>query len=184
MKRIVPMMSEGSTVKISARRLCLGVLLVAGYSAFALAADPRSCSNETLLGDYAFRISGEIFTSAGIVNRDGIALTHFDGDHTLAQVDYVLANGVPVEGPTDANGFHDHETGTYTVNENCTGSAEIDFPTPPGGTSGAVIKLFLVIFNDGRQLNTIVTSITPPNSTQAVPANIHSDAVRVHTRPF
>jgi hypothetical protein len=94
-------------------------------------------------------------------------------------VDYVLANGVPVAGPTDANGFHTDETGTYSVNENCTGEAQIDFPTPPEGTSGAIIKLFLVISDDGRQLNTIVTSITPPNSTQAVPANIHSDAVRV-----
>jgi hypothetical protein len=138
------------------------------------------CSSADLRGDYAFRVSGEIFTAAGIVNRDGIALTHFDGDHSLVQVDYVLANGVPVAGPTDANGFHDHETGTYTVNENCTGNAEIDFPTPPGGTSGAVIKLFLVISDDGRQLNTIVTSITPPNSTTAVPANIHSDATKVH----
>lgn len=68
----------------------------------------------------------------------------------------------------------------YSVNENCTGSAEIDFPTPPGGTSGAVIKLVFVISDDGRQLNTIVTSITPPNTTTAVPANIHSDATKVH----
>jgi hypothetical protein len=50
-------------------------------------------------------------------------------------VDYVLANGQPVEGPTDPNCFHTDETGTYTVNENCTGAAEIDFPTPPGGSS-------------------------------------------------
>jgi hypothetical protein len=45
-----------------------------------------------------------------------------------------------------------------------------------------VIKLFFIISDDGRVLNTIVTSLTPPNSTQAVPANIHSDAVRVHAR--
>jgi hypothetical protein len=65
------------------------------------------------------------------------------------------------------------------VNGNCTGEAEIDFPTPPGGTSGAVIKLFFVIADSGRKINTIVTSITPPNSTKALPANIHSDAERV-----
>lgn len=138
------------------------------------------CSNADLRGDYAFRVSGEIFAAAGVVNRDGIALTHFDGDHTLVQVDYVLANGVPVMGPADANGFHDQETGTYQVNANCTGNAEIDFPTPPQGTSGAVIKLFFVLSDDGRQLNTIVTSITPPNTTTPVPANIHSDATKVH----
>ncbi len=140
----------------------------------------RQCSSETVKGDYAFRVSGEIFAAAGLVYRDGIALTHFDGDHTLTQVDYVLADGVPVPGPKDTNGFNTDETGTYYVNENCTGKATINFPAPPGGTSGAIIDLFFVISDDGRQLNTIVTSLTPPNSSMAVPANIHSDATRVH----
>jgi len=157
----------------------LALAVAAAFSATSVSA--QNCSSETLKGDYAFRISGEIFAGASLIYRDGIALTSFDGSHLLTQVDWVLANGVPVAGPTDANGFHTDETGTYSVNENCTGQAEINFPTPPGGTSGAVLKLFLVISDDGRQLNTIVTSITPPNTTTAVPANIHSDAVRVHS---
>jgi hypothetical protein len=158
------------------------VAVAAGMGVVSSAEDSHPCSNATIKGDYAFRVSGEVFTAAGLVYRDGIALTHFDGDHSLTQNDYVLANGVPVPGPTASNGFHTDETGTYSVNEDCTGEAEINFPTPPAGTSGAVIKLFFVISEDGRQLNTIVTSLTPPNSTQAVPANIHSDAVRVKTR--
>jgi len=163
-------------------RNVINVLVLAVTAAFsATAASAQTCSSETLKGDYAFRVSGEIFAGTSLIYRDGIALTSFDGSHLLTQVDYVLANGVPVAGPTDANGFHTDETGTYSVNENCTGQAEINFPTPPGGTSGAVLKLFLVISDDGRQLNTIVTSITPPNATTAVPANIHSDAVRVHS---
>ena len=163
-------------------RNVINVLVLAATAAFsATAVSAQSCSSETLKGDYAFRVSGEIFAGTSLIYRDGIALTSFDGSHLLTQVDYVLANGVPVAGPTDANGFHTDETGTYSVNENCTGQAEINFPTPPGGTSGAVLKLFLVISDDGRQLNTIVTSITPPNTTTAVPANIHSDAVRVHS---
>ena len=141
------------------------------------------CSSATIEGDYAFRVSGELFTAAGLVYRDGIALTHFDGDRLLTQVDYVLANGVPVAGPTDANGFHTGESGSYAVNENCTGEATIGFPAPSAGATGAKIQLFFVISDDGRQLNTIVTSITPPNSTVPIPANIRSDAVRVHNRP-
>jgi hypothetical protein len=47
-----------------------------------------------------------------------------------------------------------------------------------------VIRFFFVISDNGRQLNTIVTSIIPPNSSTPVPANIHSDAVRVHDRPL
>jgi len=157
--------------------------IAAGLGVVCSAQDSHHCSSATIKGDYAFRVSGEVFTGVGLVYRDGIALTHFDGDHSLTQNDYVLANGVPVPGPTAANGFHTDETGAYSVNDDCTGEAEIDFPTPPGGTSGAIIKLFFIISDDGRVLNTIVTSLTPPNSTQAVPANIHSDAVRVHTRP-
>ena len=157
----------------------LALVATAGGGLTSSAETHHACSGATIEGSYAFRVSGELFTPAGLVYRDGIALTHFDGSHTLAQWDYVLANGIPTAGPTDANGFHTDETGTYTVHENCTGEAEIDFPTPPGGTSGAVIKLFFVISDDGRKLNTIVTSLTPPNSTLAVPANIHSDATRV-----
>jgi hypothetical protein len=58
-----------------------------------------------------------------------------------------VANGAVV--PPDGHGFHTDETGTYTVNENCTGSAEIYFPTPPGGTSCAVIKVLFVVSDDG-----------------------------------
>jgi hypothetical protein len=157
----------------------LALVATAGGGLTSSAETHQGCSDATIEGYYAFRVSGELFTPGGLVYRDGIALTHFEGNHALTQVDWVLANGLPTAGPTDANGFHTDETGTYTVHENCTGEAEIDFPTPPGGTSGAVIKLFLVISDDGRQLNTIVTSITPPNSTVAIPANIHSDATRV-----
>jgi hypothetical protein len=161
----------------------LSIAVVAAGSAAASSAQVSvHCSSATIKGDYAFRVSGEVFTGAGIVYRDGIALTHFDGEHSLTQNDYVLANGVPVPGPTASNGFHTDETGAYSVNDDCTGEAEIDFPAPPGGTSGAVIKLFFIISDDGRVLNAIVTSLTPPNATEAVPANIHSDAVRVHTR--
>lgn len=137
------------------------------------------CSNQTLQGDYAFRVSGEVFTPAGVVNRDGVAMTYFNGQGGLSQVDWVVANGVPVAGPPNQYGFHDNETGFYTVNPDCTGQAQINFPIPPHGTSGAVLNLMFVIGDGGRTLHTIVSSLTPPNSTTPVPANIHSDAVRV-----
>lgn len=137
------------------------------------------CNSKTIEGTYAFRISGEVFTPNGIVNRDGLALTSFDGVSGLKQVDYVMANGVVVPGPTNPYGFHDMESGNYTVNPDCTGSAQINFPIPPHGTSGAVVTIMFVIGDGGRTIHTIVSSLTPPNSTTPVPANIHSDAVKV-----
>jgi hypothetical protein len=160
---------------------CLVSLVMASMAQGAPSSN--SCSNRTLDGDYAFRLSGEVFTQGGLVYRDGVAMTHFDGNGGLTQVDWVIANGVTVPGPLDPNGFHDNETGSYNVYANCTGDAEIDFPIPPHGTSGAVIKLKFVIGNRGSALHTIVYSLTPPNATQPVPANIHSDAVKVSGQP-
>lgn len=154
----------------------LGMLVIAmaGQAAYA------GCSNQTLLGQYAFQLSGEIFVPGGnmIANyRDGVAMTSFNGVGGLTQVDWVMANGLPLGGPVDANGFHDQETGWYKVNPNCTGEAEIDFPPHDG--SGAVITLKFVVGDNGRTIHTIVTSLKPPNSDQTVPVNIHSDATRV-----
>ena len=91
------------------------------------------CSNHTLHGDYAFRVWGEVFTPGDIVNRDGVATTHFDGNCNLTQVDWLVANGVPVQGPQNQYRFHDMETGTDTVNPDCMGQAQISFPIPPHG---------------------------------------------------
>ena len=160
-------------------RMAALAALAAGSEVAGFAQTPKPCTSQTIEGTYAFRVSGEVFAATGLVYRDGIALTHFDGVRTATQVDYVLANGVPVPGPKDENGFNTDETGWYEVHENCTGEVEINFPKPEGGTSGAVIKFFFIISNNGNQLTTIVTSLTPPNSTKAVPVNIHSDAVKI-----
>jgi hypothetical protein len=162
-----------------------GLLVGAFHSETATAQNrtmSRICSNATLLGDYAFRISGEIFvpqTNTIAVYRDGVAMTTFDGMGGLTQVDWLVGNGVSDPPPTP--GFHGNETGTYTVNPDCTGNAEIDFPIPPGGTSGAVITLKFVVGEYGRVIHTIVTSLRPPNTPPGtnVPANIHSDAEKL-----
>ena len=144
----------------------------------------RKCSDETLKGTYGFRVSGEILagtlsrpTSTVAVFRDGVALTNFDGQGGLTQQDFVLGNGVPNSGPTET-GFQDMETGTYKVNANCTGTFTINFAAPPGDTTGAVIVTMFVLTNNGRTIHTIVSSLTPPDATEPVPASIHSDGER------
>ena len=109
---------------------------------FAQGSDHDGCTNETLKGDYGFRISGNILNAAGapVVNREGVAMTHFDGEGGLTQVEFVMANGVAQPGPADpVTGFHIDERGTYTVNSASTGSSVIQFTVPPHFTSGAEI---------------------------------------------
>lgn len=161
--------------------LLLLTALLSSMTAYGQSSDNDGCSNATLTGDYAFRISGQVLPPGGTpIDREGVAMTYFDGSGKLTQVDFVMANGVPTPGPADPlTGFHLGETGWYKVFPDCTGMAEIDFPTPPGGTSGAVIDLMFVVGSRGKTIHTIVSRLIPPNSTNPVPVSIHSDAERL-----
>ncbi|HUL16512.1 MAG TPA: hypothetical protein VLV88_10975 [Terriglobales bacterium] len=163
----------------------------------------NTCSNQTIKGNYAFRISGFILAPPPapmtppvpppppvIVNyRDGVALTYFDGKTDsegrggLWQKDFIMGNGsFSPNNPDDldgASGFNNGETGSYKVFPDCTGVAEIDFPAPPGASSGTVILLKLVIAKSGKEIHTIVSSLTPPGASTSVYVNIHSDAERL-----
>jgi len=147
-------------------------------------ADDHGCTNSTLRGDYAFTVSGQILNSDGTsTTRQGVALTHFDGYGNLTQVDYVTAltpGHTPPGGIDTAPVFRTGETGTYSVNPDCTGSAEIDFPPHPGG---AVIKLIFVLGNHGQTLHTVVSSLTPPGAPGPVPVSIRSDAEKLGQAP-
>lgn len=168
--------------------------LLTSVTAFGQSAtDNDGCTNATLTGDYAFRVSGEILppvppgTAPIQILRDGVAMTHFDGSTGgpsgsggLSQVDFVMSGGTPLAGiPDPVSGFHTGENGWYKVFPDCTGMAEIHFPTPKGGTSGAVIDLMFVLSNHGNTIHTIVSRLVPPNTTTAVPVSIHSDGERL-----
>lgn len=161
--------------------LVLAVALVSAVAGLGQSIDNDGCSNATLNGDYGFRVTGQILPpGAPPVQREGVAMTHFDGSGKLTQVDFVMSNGLPTSGPTDPlTGFHTAENGWYKVFPDCTGTAEIDFPAPPEVSSGAVIDLMFVLSNNGRTIHTIVSRLLPPGSTTPVPASIHSDAEKL-----
>jgi hypothetical protein len=141
--------------------------------------DSDGCSDATLRGDYAFTVSGTIWTtdSTGaplVVQRDGIAMTHFDGTGGLTQVDYVMSspNAPQTTPPKDpVTGFHTNETGTYKAYSDCTGTFTINSP-------GAIITVNFVLSDHGRSIHTIVTSLILLKPSGAVPALgvlIHSE---------
>jgi hypothetical protein len=159
----------------------LGSALLLAASALAQSTDNDSCTDATLKGDYAFKVSGQILPPGQpAVQRDGVAMTHFDGHGNLTQVDFIMSNGSPTAGPTDpVTGFHIGETGSYSVFADCTGVAQIIFPAPPGTSSGAVIDLMFVLSDRGRNIHTIVTKLVPHGSSSPLPATIHSDAEKL-----
>lgn len=149
----------------------------------AWAEENRGCSDATLYGEYAFTVSGQIFLPSGAsILRQGVALTHFDGAGHLTQVDEVLSSpnatvvpGAPVDPVT---GFHDQEAGTYTVYGDCTGIFTVQFPpnvSSTGTVPGAKLTARFVLGNHGRDIDTIVISITPPGAPGPVPALIRSE---------
>ena len=102
------------------------------------------CSNHTLRGDYAFVIDGTILTAPSPLLLRGVAMTHFDGNGNLSQVDFVTLNGV-AGGPDWRPA-----TGTYEIDPDCTGKAQI---IPVGAPP---LNLRLVVGDRGRQLWTVV----------------------------
>lgn len=157
--------------------------VIAGASCLPVA--HAGCSNASLWGNYAFRVSGQVLVpNAPPIDREGVAMAYFDGNGLLSQVDYVTSNGTPVPGEADpVTGFHDHESGTYTVYPDCTGQAEIDMPAPPNAPTGARIQLKFVLGAYGRVIHTIVSALYLPGATTPTPAAIHSDGERLQIFP-
>lgn len=170
-------------MKFTLHKLWLPALIMTLFlpaASLAQSGDNDGCTNTTLTGDYALRVSGWVALGGTTVDRQGVAMTHFDGTGNLTQVDFVMSSGAPLPGPTDPfTGFHIAETGTYKVNSDCTGSAEIRFPKPPNASSGAVIDLMFVLSNHGRNIHTIVSRLLPPGSSTPAPVSIHSDGEKL-----
>jgi hypothetical protein len=171
-----------SSVRVSASAVLLGrlfavltVLLV--LNVIPASANKDGCSNATLKGDYGFTVSGFQPNPDGTTSPiKGIGITHFDGAGNLTQRDFVVTAGVP-----NQTGFHfsTGETGTYTVNADCTGSAEIDLNVPiPFGSTG-VIKLMLVVTNGGRAIHSVVAEITLPGATKPILNTTSSDSWKI-----
>jgi hypothetical protein len=104
------------------------------------------CSNRTLWGSYGFSIDGTILagTPSAFLLR-GVAMTRFDGQGNLSHVDFTTRNGAPI-GPDWRQAV-----GTYEVNGDCTGSAEI---IPSDGSP--TLRLRLVVVDRGREVRTTV----------------------------
>ena len=159
------------------------VTLVLALSGMAWAAvDDDGCSNATLTGDYGFTIAGQDFPRSGPTVTAGIAMEHFDGTGHLTQVDFIVTDGTPQPGEGNATTgftFRTGQTGTYTVNPDCTGSMEIDLNVPVPTGSGGVIHSMFVLSNHGRAIHAVVAEFTPPGATAPVPNTTRADGYKL-----
>ena len=146
--------------------------LAIGLTAHAQADDGKGCSNATLKGQYAFGVTS--YPPPGFPNGPpqvvaGIKI--FDGKGSFTQRDY-MGDSLRTMGQTD---FSTGETGTYTVNANCTGSLVINLNVPGSPPGTGVIKVMFVISNGGRHIHEVVSEFIPPGASGPVTNQTSAD---------
>jgi hypothetical protein len=125
-------------------RILLTLLIVAMSATSSLAAHASGCGNWTIKGTYAFTIRGQIFLPDGsTLLIDGLGQSTFDGAGSFTQIDAVADNGNVPPGWRA-------ETGTYSVNRDCTGTQTLVVP----GQSD--LHLQFVITEDGNKIRVMV----------------------------
>ena len=125
--------------------LTISGVLLSGSLARAQSGEDGDCSLRTLRGSYGFSIDGQILAGPRMGLLRGVAMTEFDGRGNLRQVDFTTINGVPT-----GNDWRP-ATGSYRVNADCTGTAEI---MPADGSP--TLKLRLVVVRNGKEVRTVV----------------------------
>jgi hypothetical protein len=139
---------SGAMVTLATTGLLIaGGALLIGPHAVAQSRESRrdSCSNRTLRGSYAFAIDGTIIAGPNRLLLRGLAMTEFDGQGNLTQVDFTTINGAP------AGANWRPSVGSYDVDSDCTGTMQI-IP----GDGSPTLNLKLVVADHGRTVRNIV----------------------------
>jgi len=143
-------------------RISLLLLTFALATSSTLMAHAGACSNSTIRGTYAFTIHGQVFLPDGsTLLIDGLAKTTFDGKGNLTQLDAVTANGNVAPGWAS-------NTGTYSVNPDCTGTFTVTNGSQPP------VHLQMIVAQSGNTIHDMV--IDPGFTTTA-------EGERVRTPP-
>src|SRR6516164_1896124 len=114
-----------------------------GGTARAGGSDAFGCSNATLQGDYAFSVVA--LTTQTVV----VGLGTSDGKGGFAQIDYP-GDRLRTAGTLD---FRMGQTGSYTVDRNCSGTMEINL----GGGVGVVTNAFVI---SNGSIHAVVAGVT------------------------
>jgi len=125
-------------------RVSLFLLTLALAASSTLTAHAIACSNLTIKGTYAYTIHGQVFLPNGFVLLiDGLARTTFDGEGNLTELDAVAANGNVTPGWAS-------NTGTYSVNPDCTGTITVTNGNQPP------IHLQMIVAQSGNTIHEMV----------------------------
>ena len=129
-------------------------LFASGCSAMAQSATAQSheghCSNRTLSGEYGCSVQGFLLNVPGLPPEAtfvGVTTSTFDGKGNLTGTEHVVVDG------SSFNPGFDTNSGTYSVNPDCTGTAIVNTPNSP-----VPLNLFFVIVDDGKEFRQVLNS--------------------------
>jgi len=126
------------------------VLFAFGTLSYADSQDEHpACNNRLIAGHYGFTLEGTKLVGPGPTGSQvGVAMTRFDGEGNLSQIDTVSIGGTTV-----ADFTHTPANGKYTVNADCTGTFTLDF------TDGRpTVTVNFVVVENGAEIDAVVTS--------------------------
>jgi hypothetical protein len=120
------------------------------------------CSNASLRGPYGFTGHGQILGLYGADNKVhdfaapstlvDVAMVTFDGAGHFSRTDFGMINGMPKGGQT---AFNSDQSGTYSVNPDCTGTMSIVYSAGPV-PAGTETDLQMVISDDATLIESVV----------------------------
>ena len=112
----------------------------------------RFCNDLLIRGVYGFTIEGTKLGGPGPTGPQvGVALTEFDGQGGLQQIDSVTVGGIQV-----ANLTEPPTLGTYSVSADCTGTFTLNF------TDGRpTVTTYFVIVDNGNEIDAMVKGVPP-----------------------
>jgi hypothetical protein len=129
-------------------------LFASGCSAMAQSATAQSheghCSNRTLSGEYGCSVQGFLLNIPGLPPEAtfvGVTTSTFDGKGNLTGTEHVVVDG------SSFNPGFDTNSGTYSVNPDCTGTALVNTPNSP-----VPLNLYFVIVDDGKEFRQVLNS--------------------------
>ena len=167
---------------------CLNTLIaLAGLAFSAQAYAQPSCNNGSLQGDYTFKAQGEVLGTLDAAGLhpfaapqpiNSVALVTFFGNGTLTREDFTVANGAPqvAQPPNNgADGFRINQTGTYSVNDDCTGTMEVVIPG--ANNANTTLDFALVLVDFGQSVFAVISKETVPVA-GTVAVNVSAEMTR------
>ena len=126
-------------------RTALSMLALCVAALSAVTAQAMVCNNATIRGTYAYTIHGQVFIQNGpTLFINGLARSTFDGEGNITELDAIAVNGNMAPGWA-------YNTGTYSVNPNCTGTITVTNGTQP------LVHLQFVIGQSGNTMHEMTT---------------------------